>query len=257
MKESYIGFSISVIIHLFIISFMVIVPLRMQPLTKTILVDFTLIKGQGVTADSMPYAVSSRQYGASRGQNLEDSKRKPGDSQKKDNLKPETPNQRQSSEVVKNVGSVPGNRTLIDDPEGQVQVHREVSSGKDSMLMGQGSAQKGKNVADLSSTPGGGQGRALGYGDGNTDGKIFFYIRENIMKNIKYPEKARRMGWEGKVLLSFVIFENGSIHNIKVVNSSGFPLLDSSAREAIAKTTFLRKVPYRLVIVLPIEYKLE
>ena len=257
MKESYIGFSISVIVHLFIISFMVIVPLRIQSLTKTILVDFTLIKGQGVTADSMQYAVSSRQYGASRGQNLEDSKRKPGDSQKKDNLKPETPNQRQSSEVVKNVGSVPGNRTLIDDPEGQVQVQGEVGSIKDNKITGQGSAQKEKNVAGLSSTTGGGQGRTLGYGDGNADDKTFFYIRENIMKNIKYPEKARRMGWEGRVLLSFVIFENGSIHNIKVVNSSGFPVLDSSAREAIAKTTFSQKVPYRLVIVLPIEYKLE
>jgi len=257
MKESSIGFSVSVILHLLIVSVLVVMPFHIQPQPKTILIDFTLIKGQGVTADSRKETVGSRQYGVGSRQNQEGSNEKPGDSQKKDNLKPETPNQRQSSEVVKNVGPVPGDRTLIDDPEGQVQVHGEVGSGKDSMLMGQGSAQKGKNVAGLSSTTGGGRGRALGYGDGNTDDKTFFYIRENIMKNIKYPEKARRMGWEGRVLLSFVIFENGSIHNIKVVNSSGFPVLDSSAREAIAKTTFSQKVPYRLVIVLPIEYKLE
>jgi TonB family protein len=65
------------------------------------------------------------------------------------------------------------------------------------------------------------------------------------------------MGWEGRVLLSFVIFENGSIHDIKIVNSSGFPLLDSSAEEAVAKTAVPLRVPYRLVIMLPIEYKLE
>jgi protein TonB len=255
VKESYIGFSISVIIHLFIISFMVIVPLRMQPLTKTILVDFTLIKGQGV---------ESREQRAKSSGSSEDSRQGPGAIRKADGHSTRTTDyyspffteQRVQSSEEKVQKTIETN-LIASDPEGQVQVHREVSSGKDSMLMGQGSAQKEKNVAGLSGTTGGGQGRALGYGDGNTDDKTFFYIRENIMKNIKYPEKARRMGWEGKVLLSFVIFENGSIHNIKVVNSSGFPVLDSSAREAIAKTTFSQKVPYRLVIVLPIEYKLE
>lgn len=255
MKESYIGFSISVIIHLFIISFMVIVPLRMQPLTKTILVDFTLIKGQGV---------ESREQRAKNSGSSENSRQGPGAIRKADGHSTRTTDyhspffteQRVQSLEEKLQKTIETN-VIASDPDGQVQVHGEVGSIKDNKITGQGSAQKGKNVAGLDSTTDAGQGRAPGYRDGNTDDKTFFYIRENIMKNIKYPEKARRMGWEGKVLLSFVIFENGSIHNIKVVNSSGFPLLDSSAREAIAKTTFLRKVPYRLVIVLPIEYKLE
>ncbi|MCX5798347.1 MAG: energy transducer TonB [Proteobacteria bacterium] len=77
------------------------------------------------------------------------------------------------------------------------------------------------------------------------------------MKNIHYPDRARRMGWEGRVMLSFTLFENGSVHDIKIVNSSGFKILDESAKEVIIKTAFPRKVPYKLVVVLPIEYKLE
>ena len=65
------------------------------------------------------------------------------------------------------------------------------------------------------------------------------------------------MGWEGKVVLSFVVHENGSVDEVKVVASSGFPLLDDNARETIARTSFRKKVPVRLYVLLPVEYKLR
>jgi protein TonB len=65
------------------------------------------------------------------------------------------------------------------------------------------------------------------------------------------------MGWEGMVTLSFTVLENGSIDDVKVVNSSGFPILDENARNTIAKTNLKRKVPVRLYVLLPVEYRLH
>jgi protein TonB len=65
------------------------------------------------------------------------------------------------------------------------------------------------------------------------------------------------MGWEGKVVLSFIVRENGSIDDVKVIASSGFPVLDENASETIARTSFRKKVPVRLYVLLPVEYRLR
>ena len=92
---------------------------------------------------------------------------------------------------------------------------------------------------------------------GGADERQFSFIRETIMQGIAYPERARRMGWEGKVILSFVVRENGSIDDVKVVTSSGFSILDENARDTIVKTNFKKKVPVRLYVLLPVEYRLR
>jgi protein TonB len=108
---------------------------------------------------------------------------------------------------------------------------------------------------------GGGSGRGQGGGqggDGLTEGgRDYNYIRDAIMRNIQYPDEAMRLGIEGKVLLSFIVLENGTTGRIEVVNSSGYRLLDQSAREAVAITRIDRKVPYRVVVRLPITYRLQ
>jgi len=92
---------------------------------------------------------------------------------------------------------------------------------------------------------------------GGADERHFSFIRETIMQGIVYPERARRMGWEGKVMLSFVVRENGFIDDVKVITSSGFSVLDENARDTIAKTNLRKKVPVRLYVLLPVEYKLR
>ena len=77
------------------------------------------------------------------------------------------------------------------------------------------------------------------------------------MKNVKYPERARRLGFEGKVLLSFIVLENGTTKEIKVIKSSGHRLLDESAKEAVAVTRITRKTPHRVVVSLPIMFRLQ
>ena len=92
---------------------------------------------------------------------------------------------------------------------------------------------------------------------GGADERHFSFIRETILHGISYPERARRMGWEGRVIVSFIVRENGSIDEVKVITSSGFPVLDENARETIARTNFRKKVPVRLYVLLPVEYKLR
>jgi len=107
---------------------------------------------------------------------------------------------------------------------------------------------------------GGGGGRGTGNGNGEfilEEGNDYNHIRDAIMKNIEYPEQARKMGFEGKTLLSFIVLENGTISRIKIVKTSGYLLLDESAKEGVARTVISKKVPYRVIVQLPVIYKLR
>jgi len=85
----------------------------------------------------------------------------------------------------------------------------------------------------------------------------FTYIRDRIMKNLSYPQAARKMGWSGKVTISFVICENGNAEDIKIIESSGFGILDRSAVETLRKVLPFPEPPLRAQIVIPIAYKLN
>lgn len=133
------------------------------------------------------------------------------------------------------------------------------SSGTESFLSDQGGSAGGGGGTGGSSGSGRGMGSvAGGGGDGALEeGKDYNYIRDAVMKNIEYPEYARRMGVEGKTLLSFIVLENGTTSQIKIVKSSGSRFLDDSAKEGVARTVISKKVPYRIVVRLPIAYKLR
>jgi TonB family protein len=110
---------------------------------------------------------------------------------------------------------------------------------------------------------GSGSGRGSGHGAGGGEGELaegskdYNYIRDAVMKNISYPEEALRLGVEGKVLLSFIVLENGKTGRIEVVSSSGSRILDQSAKEAVAVTRMGRTVPYRVTVRLPVTYRLN
>lgn len=54
-----------------------------------------------------------------------------------------------------------------------------------------------------------------------------------------YPFEARRRGWEGTVLLSVEILENGRPERITVKQSSGYTVLDEAALGAVRRWTFI------------------
>ncbi|MCX7966820.1 MAG: energy transducer TonB [Syntrophorhabdaceae bacterium] len=100
-------------------------------------------------------------------------------------------------------------------------------------------------------------GKGGGFGYGGTNVSDYAYLRDIIVKNITYPEKARKMGWEGRVILSFAINETGTINEIKILKSSGYPLLDEAAKEALLKIDKLQKRHERLIVQLPVEFRLK
>ena len=53
-----------------------------------------------------------------------------------------------------------------------------------------------------------------------------------------YPEEANRKKQEGKVLVSVQVETNGRPNSVTLISSSGFPLLDAAALEAVRKWTF-------------------
>jgi len=61
-------------------------------------------------------------------------------------------------------------------------------------------------------------------------------------KPIVYPTQARRRGQQGKVKLHVLISENGRPMELKVVESSGFSLLDKAALAAVRKWEFIPPV---------------
>jgi protein TonB len=54
-----------------------------------------------------------------------------------------------------------------------------------------------------------------------------------------YPPEARRRGWEGSVLLLVEILENGRPERITIKQSSGRPILDEAALDAVGRWTFI------------------
>jgi TonB family protein len=53
-----------------------------------------------------------------------------------------------------------------------------------------------------------------------------------------YPERARREGWEGTVLLEVLIDSQGRPERVAINRSSGFAVLDHAAREAVESWRF-------------------
>ncbi len=112
------------------------------------------------------------------------------------------------------------------------------------------------------------EGTGTNPGMGNGDGSIesartkylnehFAYIRDKILGNVSYPDMARRMGWQGKVLLSFVITDNGSVRAFKIIQSSGYIVLDKSAIKTVRDTAPFPRPPGEAQLVIPITYHLE
>ena len=116
-------------------------------------------------------------------------------------------------------------------------------TGADTNGTGSGIGHEGSDAAD------GGKNQYLAHNYG--------YIRDMIVKNLKYPYDARRMGWKGSVTVAFVILENGGVEAVRVTKGSGYDLLDQSVLKTIRALQPYPKPPKRAELVLPIAFRLE
>lgn len=122
-------------------------------------------------------------------------------------------------------------------------------------------------VQDGSGTgSGGGAGNynGPGRGSGSLEGlknqylrEHFTYIRDLILKNITYPPLAKKVGWQGRVLVSFIVMEDGRVTNIKIVKSSGHAVLDRNVLETIREVQPFPKPPVRAELFIPVNYVLK
>lgn len=85
----------------------------------------------------------------------------------------------------------------------------------------------------------------------------FAYIMEIIHKHLKYPPKAKRQGWTGKVRVSFVILENGGVTDVRGLSGSGYEILDADAVDTINEAAPYPKPPIKATLTMPITYHLE
>jgi len=85
----------------------------------------------------------------------------------------------------------------------------------------------------------------------------FTYIRDLIIKRLTYPSIARRMGWTGRVVLVFVVAEDGSVRSLRVKESSGYPALDNSAMETVKSVAPFPRPPVAAELVMPVQFNLQ
>lgn len=81
--------------------------------------------------------------------------------------------------------------------------------------------------------------------DGGTKAKSNYKgkVRSKIRRAQRYPKKAVRKKIEGVVHVSFVISRSGSVSNIRIVKSSGHPVLDKAAADQVRRAAPMPKFP--------------
>lgn len=82
------------------------------------------------------------------------------------------------------------------------------------------------------------------------------YIRTMVTGKTLYPPMARRMGWEGKTVVSFTIIHDGSIKNVRVTRGSGHGVLDQAALNAVKSASPFSLPPVQADITIPVQFTL-
>jgi len=84
-------------------------------------------------------------------------------------------------------------------------------------------------------------------------------VQNKISKFVQYPSSAKGTGWFGTVKLGLLIGSDGKLKEANIVSSSGYKLLDDSAKEAVRKASpfppFYSDIKLKeLYVEIPIEY---
>jgi TonB family protein len=257
MKEHSIAVSVSLLFHIIIVAIFLRVPFDQYIKPKLMVLDFSLQKGR-LTDDTAQSnlveggkTVTRKSEIVNRESKIENRK-----SQQKEQMTDYRNRTIEQAHNVQNNSALEplsmkqsGLGSAASDPADQITVRGETGP-----VVAKADDASGKHVSvggyphNLFPTAGG--GRTVDYGKDGSGAKDFPFINDTLRKQFKnmYPDRALRMGWEGRVLLSFVISENGTVNDVEIVNSSGRHIFDDHAREILKKTTFNKKLPYSLKI---------
>jgi len=259
MKDFSTGLIISLALHLSVAVLFLALPSgthkHSKPL-KTVPVDLVLFAGQGRGAQSLS---------AGAGKAAGESRKREGKSGGK-TTRP------RSQPGVRGEASAPAGEPRAfalsarsssrrADPRGDVPVRGEAPVAG----AGEAAAATSAGAGDDPFSPPGYRtpgARGSGASGSGRDGEGFSkadlsYVRGAVHGNIRYPEKARRRGIEGRVELSFVILEDGTTNDIKVVGTSSHWILEESAKEAVARTRIRKTVPFNRRITFNVYFNLN
>ena len=110
----------------------------------------------------------------------------------------------------------------------------------------------------------GGRSAAEGSSDPAREGIRNAYLarlREEVEAAHFYPDRARRMGQEGKVLVRLVIGAGGQMKELDLVEPSSFPIFNQAAIDVFQAIGPLSPLPSelgdRLEVTIPLVYRLE
>jgi TonB family protein len=257
MREHSIAFSASLLFHLIVVALFLRVPFDQYVKPKLMVLDFSLEKGRTIAGGK---DVNHESGTGNRETQIANRKSQIVNRMAENEETIINRQQNVQKGFATEVSSTKQGSVdrILSDPAGQAVILGDASrTGIKSDIATETGMLSGKGSQNIAVSPV--KGKTLNFENNGADERDFAFIRDTILKRIKdkYPDRARRMGWEGKVLLSFVVLENGSIQNVKIINSSGFRILDDSARDVIEKTTFTQKIPYSRPVHLPVEYKLQ
>ena len=99
-------------------------------------------------------------------------------------------------------------------------------------------------------------GRSSGIPGAGPPTADFAWIRDTIQHAIAYPPTARRMGWEGKVVVAFQLLSDGSVRDVRVVQGSGHAALDRGAIDAVRNASPFPRSPVEAEVITPVVYRL-
>lgn len=85
----------------------------------------------------------------------------------------------------------------------------------------------------------------------------FKAIRDAILAKLNYPTLARRRGWSGKVDVAFLIAPDGNVSDLRIEVSSGFPVLDEKALDAVRSAAPFSPPHIAALLVMPVTFQLN
>lgn len=257
MKDFSTGLVISLALHLSVAMLFLALPAGTHKALKTVPVDLVFFAGQGRGAQSLS---------AGAGKGAGESRKREGKSGGKTTGPRSQPGGRGEAaapaEASRAFALSVRSSSRQADPKGDIPVRGEApvaGAGEAAAVATSTGAGDDPFSPPGYRAPGGHGSGASGPGkDGEGFSKAdLSYVRGAVHGNIRYPEKARKRGIEGKVELSFVILENGATSDIKVVGTSGHWMLEESAKEAVARTRIRKTVPFNRRITFNVYFNLN
>jgi protein TonB len=85
----------------------------------------------------------------------------------------------------------------------------------------------------------------------------YAYIKKMIQDNLEYPQRAKRMGQTGTVLVAITILKNGHVKDVRILKSTGFEILDDSVKDAISKVEPFPQPPDYATVKISFRFNLE